>query len=72
MSRGSTADRALVSLLENAAKLDNKRFKNLGDATLRKIATRARGETSLAAGSAQRLASRATRELEARKKKRKK
>ncbi len=72
MSRGTTGDRALVKMLASANKLDNKRFKNLGDATLRTIATRARGETSLSAGSGQRLAAKATRELAARKKKGKK
>ena len=71
MAKGTVGDRALVKLLANANKLNSARFRNQGDAALRTIAARARGATSLAAGSGQRLAARATRELAARKKKKK-
>ncbi len=71
MSKGTTGDRALVNLLANAKKLSNKRFKNLGDATLKTIAARARGETSLTALSGQALAAAAVKEINARKKKKK-
>ncbi len=71
MSRGTVGDRALAKMLANAKKLSNKRFKNLGDATLKTIAARARGEESLTALSGQRLAAAATKEINARKKKKK-
>lgn len=69
MSKGTTGDRALVKMLANANKLDNTRFKNLGDATLKRIAARARSENANFAGDGQKLASRALREINARKKK---
>ncbi len=72
MSRGTVGDRALKRLLSNAKKLSAQRFRDLGDATLKTIATRARGETSLTAFSGQRLAAAATKEINARKKKKKK